>query len=146
MPLRLTRPYVGFSPAMPQAAAGERIEPPVSVPIVAGANPAATAAAEPDDEPDGSCARFQGLRAGGAKTSHEGPPWANSHVVFLPRRMPPPALSRAATVASAGGTWFASRRDWPVVRIPAVSTMSFRQYGIPCIGPLSIPAMKSASA
>jgi len=53
MPFRLTRPYVGFRPAIPQAAAGRRIEPPVSVPIVAGAKPAATAAAEPDDEPAG---------------------------------------------------------------------------------------------
>ena len=35
------------------AAAGPRIEPPVSLPIVAGARPAATAAPEPEDEPAG---------------------------------------------------------------------------------------------
>ena len=38
---------------MPQHAAGPRIEPPVSLPSVAGENPAATAAAEPDEEPAG---------------------------------------------------------------------------------------------
>ena len=38
---------------MPQAAAGMRIEPPVSVPIVASAMPAATLAADPPLEPPG---------------------------------------------------------------------------------------------
>jgi len=36
-PARLTRPYVGLMPAMPQSAAGPRIEPPVSVPRPKGA-------------------------------------------------------------------------------------------------------------
>ena len=68
---------------MPQAAAGPRIEPPVSLPRVAGAKPAAMAAAEPDDEPAGEQVRSHGLRAGGNRMSHDGPPWANSHVAFL---------------------------------------------------------------
>ncbi len=55
---------------------------------VAGANPAATAAAEPDEEPAGEQVRSQGLRAGGNSTSHDGPPWANSHVAFLPKSTP----------------------------------------------------------
>ena len=38
---------------MPQNAAGWRIDPPVSVPVAAGTRPAATAAAEPPDEPTG---------------------------------------------------------------------------------------------
>ena len=50
-PARLTRPYVGLSPTTPQQAAGSRIEPPVSLPSVPRTNPAATAAAEPLDEP-----------------------------------------------------------------------------------------------
>ena len=37
-------------PVMPQKRAGWRIEPPVSVPVAAGARRAATAAAEPPDE------------------------------------------------------------------------------------------------
>jgi hypothetical protein len=36
------------------SAAGWRIEPPVSVPVAAGAMQAATAAAEPPDEPPGT--------------------------------------------------------------------------------------------
>ena len=38
---------------MPVKAAGWRIEPPVSVPVTPGAIPAATAAADPPDEPPG---------------------------------------------------------------------------------------------
>ncbi len=46
-----TRPKVGFSPTRPHHAAGMRIEPPASVPICSGPNPAAPAAPAPDDEP-----------------------------------------------------------------------------------------------
>ena len=38
---------------MPQAAAGPRIEPPVSVPIERGTCRAASAAPEPEEEPEG---------------------------------------------------------------------------------------------
>ena len=53
MPVRLTRPTVGLMPTTPQAAAGETIEPSVSVPTASGASPAATAAADPELDPDG---------------------------------------------------------------------------------------------
>ena len=63
-PARETRPNVGLSPNTPHSAAGTRIEPLVSVPSESGTRPAATAAAEPPEEPpamrDGSC----GLRVG----------------------------------------------------------------------------------
>ena len=39
---------------MPHSAAGWRIEPPVSVPVAAGAMRAATQAAAPPDEPPGT--------------------------------------------------------------------------------------------
>ena len=51
-------------PVMPQYAAGWRTEPPVSVPVAIGARRAATAAAEPPEEPPGMRCVFQGLRAG----------------------------------------------------------------------------------
>ena len=57
-------------PTMPQNEAGWRIEPPVSVPVPPIASRAATAAAEPPDEPPGtstasaSCRRFQGFSTG----------------------------------------------------------------------------------
>src|SRR6202453_4869371 len=53
MPRRLTRPLVGLMPTMPQALAGQTIEPSVSVPTASGARPAATPAAEPELDPEG---------------------------------------------------------------------------------------------
>ena len=46
-----TSPNEGFRPTTPHAAAGMRIEPPVSVPIDAHAMPVATETAEPPDDP-----------------------------------------------------------------------------------------------
>ena len=48
-------------PVTPHSAAGWRIEPPVSVPVAPGVRPAATAAAEPPEDPPGTCAVFHGL-------------------------------------------------------------------------------------
>jgi hypothetical protein len=48
-------------PVMPQKLAGWRIEPPVSVPVAAGSRRAATAAAEPPDEPPGHARRVPGV-------------------------------------------------------------------------------------
>src|SRR6476646_4770770 len=53
-PNRLTRPYVGFTPTIPQNAAGWRTEPPVSEPSAIGTIPDATAAADPPDDPPGT--------------------------------------------------------------------------------------------
>src|SRR3954447_12920825 len=46
-----TRPYVGLNPAIPQHAAGIRIEPPVSVPVAPSASPSTSAAADPPLDP-----------------------------------------------------------------------------------------------
>jgi hypothetical protein len=62
IPNREQTPYVGLMPVMPQKLAGWRIEPPVSVPVAAGSRRAATAAAEPPDEPPGTRVSSQGLR------------------------------------------------------------------------------------
>ncbi len=51
-------------PDSPDSAAGWRIEPPVSVPVAAGAMRAATAAAEPPEEPPGTYAWLQGFLTG----------------------------------------------------------------------------------
>ena len=56
---------MGLNPATPQKAAGPRIEPEVSEPMASGTRPAATAAAEPLDEPPVKRVVSQGLRAGG---------------------------------------------------------------------------------
>src|SRR5688500_10288030 len=60
-PARLTLPNVGRRPTMPQRCAGERIEPPVSVPIAKPTRPAAGAAPDPADEPLDPSLTVQGL-------------------------------------------------------------------------------------
>ena len=52
-------------PTRPQTDAGNRTEPPPSLPCAIGASPAATAAAAPPEEPAAS-ERSHGVRAGGA--------------------------------------------------------------------------------
>ncbi|SMG64614.1 hypothetical protein BMETH_255_2 [methanotrophic bacterial endosymbiont of Bathymodiolus sp.] len=52
---------MGFKPVMPHSAAGWRIEPPVSVPVAPEIKRAATAAAEPPDEPPGTVFSAQGF-------------------------------------------------------------------------------------
>ena len=64
MPYLETLPYVGLSPVSPQKAAGCRIDPPVSVPVAIGAKPAATAAADPPEDPPGTRSKFQGFKVG----------------------------------------------------------------------------------
>ena len=51
-------------PAMPLAAAGARIDPPVSLPVAAKQSPAAIAAPEPPLEPEGMWIRFHGFLVG----------------------------------------------------------------------------------
>jgi len=53
---------VGFIPGSPEYDDGMRIDPPPSLPVHAGNNPAATAAAEPPDDPPGVRSVFHGLR------------------------------------------------------------------------------------
>ena len=62
---RLTRPKVALRPCSPQAAAGRRIEPPVSEPSENIASPAGTEAPAPVEEPPVKRSRSQGLRATG---------------------------------------------------------------------------------
>ena len=59
-----TVPYVGFMPTTPQYEAGCLIEPPVSEPSAAKHSFAATAAAEPPEEPPGTCSVFLGFLVG----------------------------------------------------------------------------------
>jgi hypothetical protein len=50
-PVRGTKPKVGRSPVSPQRVEGEEIDPSVSDPIANPTHPAATALAEPAEEP-----------------------------------------------------------------------------------------------
>src|SRR5436305_1619248 len=89
--------YEGLKPATPQYAAGRITEPAVCEPVAIGTMPAATAAAEPEEEPPGVCSRLCGLRVLPVC-------WcANSVVTVLPRMMPPARRSMATVEASLAG-------------------------------------------
>src|ERR1043165_1861912 len=116
MPQREQRPYVGFKPTVPVKAAGWRIDPPVSVAVAPRQSCAATAAAEPPDEPPGTrcepsiCPRapaptFEPLRRHGLTTGpkHEvsfEEPIANSSLLSLPSMTAPSRHRFADTVDS----------------------------------------------
>ena len=89
----------GLKPATPQYEAGRITEPPVWLPVASGSMPAATAAAEPDEEPPGVCPGLRGLRV------LPGRKWANSVVTVLPATMPPARRIMATSVASPVGRW-----------------------------------------
>src|SRR6516164_697822 len=90
--------YDGLIAATPQKEAGRITEPAVCVPSASGTMPAATAAAEPDDDPPGVCSLFQGL------TVAPGCRQANSVETVLPKIVAPSCRRRSTTQASAAGT------------------------------------------
>src|SRR5579885_2561465 len=62
IPLRLIKPTVGLRPTTPQMDDGLTTEPSVSLPTATAQRLAATAAADPELEPDGLRASICGLR------------------------------------------------------------------------------------
>ena len=70
-------------PVTPHIAAGWRTEPPVSVPVASGTSPAATAAAEPPDEPPAIRAASHGLRTAPKTGFSLADPMANSSQLSL---------------------------------------------------------------
>ena len=74
-------------------------EPAVWVPMASGSMPAATAAAEPAEEPPGEWVSRRGLRV------CDGFRKANSVVTVLPTMMPPARRVMATTGASLRGRW-----------------------------------------
>src|SRR4051794_4700243 len=87
----------GFIAATPQNAAGRITEPPVWVPSASGIIPAATAAAEPDEDPPGVWPGLCGLRVAVGSSD------AKPVVVVLPMTVAPAAFSIVTTGASARG-------------------------------------------
>src|SRR5437764_7227259 len=105
MPQREQRPYVGLMPTVPVRAAGWRIEPPVSVPVAPRQSPAATAAAEPPDEPPGTSGVLAPFFRHGEITGPKydvsfDEPMANSSLLSLPSMTAPSRHRLAVTVDS----------------------------------------------
>ncbi len=96
---------MGLIPTVPVNEAGWRIEPPVSVAVAPSARSAATAAAEPPDEPPGASGRFdprerQGLTTGPKALVSLDEPMANSSMFNLPSITAPSRHRLAVTVDS----------------------------------------------
>src|SRR6476646_10612255 len=108
-------------PTMPVKAAGCRIEPPVSVPVAPRQRLAATAAAEPPDEPPGTSGVFAPLLRHGDVTAPRNEvsfdePIANSSLLVLPSSTAPSRQRLALTVESYGGTKLSRMCEHAVVR------------------------------
>src|SRR5512141_2886497 len=99
---------------MPQNAAGRMTEPLVCVPSAPATNPAATAAADPLDDPPGVWPIFQGLRVFAGTMN------AASVVTVLPNMIPPADSRRTTTSAVTSGTYPAYARHPISVGMPAV--------------------------
>src|SRR5262247_4540115 len=97
MPGRGISPWVGLKPQAPQTDAGRIVEPVVWLPSASGTMPAATAAADPLEEPPGVCSGLCGLRV------LPGEKYANSVVTVFPMITAPAARSIAITLASREG-------------------------------------------
>ena len=105
---------------MPHHEAGSRTEPPVSVPIAAGASPAETATPEPLDEPPGVrwTVASQGFHGVPMCVLVPQPPMANSTVCVLPSTIMPALMNRRASVAVTADTRLAHTLEPPVVTRP----------------------------
>ena len=135
MPAPGTVPSVGFMPTTPLTAAGEMIEPSVSVPTASGASPAATAAPDPDDDPLGLRPRSCGLRVWPPTALHPlveavERKFAHSDRLVLPSTTAPAERSRVTSCASSGRE-SASAREPAVVGRPVTAMLSFTSTGTP---------------
>src|SRR5262249_14875349 len=139
-------PYVGFTPTSPQTAAGCRIEPPVSVPMPSGAWYAATAAAEPPDDPPGTLLRSHGLCEGPNAEFSVDEPIATSSILVLRSITTSAERSRLTMVASYGGCQPARILEPQVVGMSAVVNTSLSASGTPASGDTSCSPAATAAA
>src|SRR5947208_10457754 len=135
MPARETRPNVGLIPTSEPAAAGQTIEPSVSVPTPTTAKFAAIAAAVPELEPQGLRSNTYGFLHWPPRALHPldellDRKLAHSERFAFPSMTAPAARSRSATPASAGGFAPTSANEPAVVPIrSAVAMLSLRRIG-----------------
>src|SRR5579859_8080907 len=137
-------------PTVAVNAAGWRIDPPVSVAVAPMHKSAATADAEPPDDPPGTSmvlapSRRHGLATGPKHEVSLEEPIANSSLLSLPSRTAPSRQSCAVMVDSYVGTKLPRIFEHAVVRISFVAKRSLIPRGMPASGPPS-PFAMSASA
>src|SRR5262245_62956422 len=120
-----TRPSDGLSPDRPHTEDGMRMEPPPSDPVASGTRPAASADADPPDEPPAERSRAQGLRVGPKSSLTVSGFQPSSGVLVLPTTTHPAARSRSTSGESsvAGGLSAKATDPWVVTK-PAASSRS----------------------
>src|SRR3954465_12634240 len=96
-PKRLTRPQVGRGPVPPFSAAGEMIDPRVSVPMPNTTRPPAVAEPGPADEPLDPRSTFHGLFV---RPRNQLSPCASAPIDSLATSTAPAAVNRSTIVAS----------------------------------------------
>src|SRR5688500_11025230 len=129
-------------PTTPQNAAGWRIEPPVSVPRLAVARPAATAAALPPELPPGTRVGSHGFFVGLNAEASVDEPMPNSSMFVLPRMIAPAPRSLLTTVASYGGIQPSRIFEPAVVATPLVTRLSLSAIGTPTSEPSGWPVLR----
>jgi hypothetical protein len=102
-PLRELRQYDGLNPTIPHILAGCLILPPVSVQSAAGTSPAATATAEPDEDPPGTRVGSHGFFDGQNALFSPLPHMANSSKFVFQNETNQADFIRDVTVDSYGG-------------------------------------------
>src|SRR5204863_4991279 len=132
---RLTSPSVGLMPTSELTCEGETIDPSVSVPTAIVARLAATAAAEPELEPDGLRSSAYGFFVWPPRPLQPldecvDRKFAHSLRLVLPRTIAPASRRRATMNASLGGADPASASDPAVVIMrSAVAMLSLIRMG-----------------
>ena len=133
--MRATVPAVGRRPTVPQNDDGIRMLPAKSLPVASQTWPAASAAAEPPDEPPQVFVVSHGLYVVPNTSLCVVPPAANSGRFDLPITMAPAASSRSTTTSLAGAMRCSNASDPLVQRTPPTSMLSFTAIGSPCSRP-----------
>mmetsp|Transcript_49907 Transcript_49907/g.117576 ORF Transcript_49907/g.117576 Transcript_49907/m.117576 type:complete len:272 (-) Transcript_49907:501-1316(-) len=141
-----TRANPGASPTVPDHAAGMRIDPPPSHPMATGTMPAATATAEPEDDPPLNRSNAKGFLG----------PWYQglypvgwtpcSCMTVVPTMIAPAALRRLAMMPSSFATSPLSLRAWrpPVKRRPLTASSGLIITGTPSQTPRCVPLVQRA--
>src|SRR5690606_12760330 len=115
------------------------MDPPGWVLKATGTIPAATAAAEPLDDPPGVWSRLRGFRVG--------PGWrkAYSAVTVLPSGIAPARTSDSTQDALKAATLSSLAGEPQRVGMPAAAMTSFTPNGMPASGPLSVSGSGSSA-
>src|SRR5205807_3402065 len=137
-------------PTVAVNAAGWRIEPPGSVAVAPMQSSAATADADPPEEPPGTSvvldpSRRHGLTTGPKHEVSFDEPIANSSLLSLPSITAPSRQSCDVIVDSYVGTKLSRIFEHAVVRTSLVAKRSLIPSGIPASGP-PLPVASFASA